>query len=61
MVHSNKQKQLLEGKMEGMSKKRDDRGNPGEEQELTGMGFYQCSAQVFKGAGCHLKRAHLAR
>ena len=22
---------------------------------------YQCSAQVFKRAGCHLKRAHLAR
>ena len=21
----------------------------------------QCSAQVFKRAGCHLKRAHLAR
>ena len=23
--------------------------------------LYQCSAQVFKRAGCHLKRAHLAR
>ena len=23
--------------------------------------WIQCSAQVFKRAGCHLKRAHLAR
>ena len=52
MVHSKKQKQLLEGKMEGMSKKKDDLGNPGEEQELTGMGFYHSVLPRFsKGQG----------